>query len=182
MEKIIMTLLVRRVPEENPKYPYAVQISFPGELVLRTANSYAAARLLNTKGEMASVFETTDFYHAHEWRAALLNEQAEYAAAFNGNPKPWYCVMRSLTKSVYDYPGSGDRDRNNGQVWDEIGKSEDGWTTEQSLRGKCQEELDTDWHRRIATVTQERPTSNWAHEAKSISDKGRGPRASAPSS
>jgi hypothetical protein len=72
MSKIVMTLLVRRVPQEDAKYPYAVQVSLPQELI-PSAASLTAARLINSKGAMASVFETLDFYRPHEWRAALLN-------------------------------------------------------------------------------------------------------------
>ena len=175
MDKIVMTLLVRRVPEANAKYPYAIQISFPKELSPGATFPPTAARLINSMGDRASVLETMDFYHPHEWRAALLSEQAQYAATFNGNPKSWYCVMRSLTMNVYDYPGSGDRERNNGQVWDEIDNSGNEWSTERILKGKCQEELDAEWNRRIAQATREPSIAHWAHDAKSISMKGRSP-------
>jgi hypothetical protein len=79
--------------------------------------------------------------------------------------------MRSLTKDVYDFPGSGDKVKNNGQVWEEFGTSEEGWTTERSLRGKCQEELDADWNRRIAQVAKETSASHWIHEQYSAAPK-----------
>ncbi len=173
MDKIVMTLLVRRVPEENAKYPFAVQISLPRELTAGASLFPTAARLINNKGIMASVSETLDFYHPHEWRAALLNEQASYAAAFNGNPKPWYCVMRSFTKDVYDYPGSGDREKNNGQVWAEIDDLDEVWSTEPKLRGKCQEELDAEWNKRVAQAIREPSSADWVQERFLTSLKAR---------
>ena len=81
--------------------------------------------------------------------------------------------MRSLTKSVYDYPGSGDKGQNNGQVWEGI-RTDDGWSTERSLRNKCREELDSDWDKRIAQVKGEPSASGWLQEQFSASlKKGR---------
>jgi hypothetical protein len=145
-----MTLLVRRVPEENAKCPYAVQISLPKELTLGELCSLTSVLLINNMGVKASVLETTDSYHPHEWRAASPSEQAQYTSKFNGNPFPWHCVMRSLSKSVYDYPGGGDKDTNNGQLWTEFGNLNPEWSSERKLSNKCQEELDAEWAKRIA--------------------------------
>jgi hypothetical protein len=146
---------VRRVPEENAKFPYGVQIALPEELTLEGMASLTSVRLINTSGDKASVFQTMDSYHPHEWRAASLGEQTQFAARFNGNPPPWYCVMYSLSKNVFDYPGAGDKNANNGQVWADFGSSDMAWTTGQKLKGKCQEELDDEWNRRMAEVNQE---------------------------
>jgi hypothetical protein len=161
MGKIVMTLLVRRVLEENAKCPYGVQISLPKELTPREMLSLTSVRLISTNGVKASVFETMDSYHPHEWRAASLREQTQFAAKFNANPAPWYCVMFSLSKNVYDYPGAGDKDSNNGQVWADFASSDAAWTTGQALRGKCQEELDAEWNKRMAEVNREQLASGF---------------------
>jgi hypothetical protein len=90
-----------------------------------------------------------DSYHPEEWRAADLSEQAQYAADYNGNPPPWYCVMRTLSRNVYDFPGSGDRESNNGQVWEGMDNLDKEWKTEHTMRRKCEEEQDAEWNMRI---------------------------------
>jgi hypothetical protein len=160
METIVMTLLVRRVPEEDDKCRYAAQIALPRELTLGAASSLTSVRMINRRGVKASVLETTSSYRPQEWRAASLGEQAEFAIRFNGNPPPWPCVMRSLAKNVYDYPGGGDRGTNNGQVWDEIDNSNREWTDERKLKGRCQEELDTEWNKRLSQVKSEQFVSD----------------------
>ena len=67
-----------------------------------------------------------------------------YATQFNGNPQPWYCVTRDLCKSVYDYPGAGDKDTNNGQIWSEIENLDRELKTERKMLKKCEEELETE--------------------------------------
>jgi hypothetical protein len=155
MGKIVMTLLVRRVPEEDSKCPYAVQMALPKELTPGELVSLTSVRLINKSGGKASVLETTESYDPHEWRAATLSEQADFAATFNGNPEPWFCVMRSLTKNVFDFAGAGDRQTNNGQIWGETGESGKVWTSERLLKGKCQEELDADWSKHISEAFRE---------------------------
>ena len=155
MGNIVMTLLVRRVPEENARCPYGVQISLPKELTPGEILSLTSVRLISTNGVKASMFETMDSYHPHEWRAASSSEQTQFAAKFNGNPPPWYCVMYSLSKNVYDYPGAGDKNWNNGQVWADFASSDMAWTTGQNLRGKCQEELDAEWNKRMAEMNKD---------------------------
>jgi hypothetical protein len=150
MGNIVMTLLVPRQPREDAECPYAVQMTFPKEMCPGEMVSYTAARLIHRKGSRSTASETIDTYHPREWRAADLSEQAEYAAQFNGNPQPWYCVIGSLCRSVYDYPGSGDKDTNNGQVWMGIESLEKEWRTGQKTRRKCEEELDAEWNMRVA--------------------------------
>ena len=74
-----------------------------------------------------------DSYRPEQWRAADLAEQAQYASTFGGNPRPWYCVMRTLCRSVYDYPGSGHEESNNGQVWTGIDLLDEEWKTERKM-------------------------------------------------
>ena len=149
MGNIVMTLLVRRQPGETAECPYAVQITFPREMSPGEMTSLTSARLIHRRGIRSTASETIDSYHPEEWRAADLSEQAEFAVEFNGNPQPWYCVTRSLCKSVYDYPGSGDKDTNNGQVWMGVENLDKEWKTERKMRQKCEEELDAEWQARV---------------------------------
>jgi hypothetical protein len=150
---VVMTLLVRRHPVENAECPYAVQITFPKELCPGEITPLTSARLIHRKGSR-SESETIDTYHPEEWRAADLSEQAQYAADFNGNTRPWYCVIGNLCKSVYDYPGSGEKDTNNGQVWTGIENLDRELKTERKIQRKCEEELDAEWKARIAKETK----------------------------
>lgn len=149
MGTVVMTLLVRRQPVENAECPYAVQITFPKELCPGEMTSLTSARLIHRKGSRSTASETIDTYRPEEWRAADLPEQAQYAADFNGNPRPWHCVIGNLCKSVYDYPGSGEKDTNNGQVWTGIEDLDEEWKTERKTRRKCEEELDAEWKNRV---------------------------------
>jgi hypothetical protein len=150
MEHIVMTLLVRRQPVENADCPYAVQITFPREMSPGGMTSLTSARLIHLRGTRSSVSETLDSYLPEQWRAADLSEQARYASQFGGNPRPWYCVMRSLCRSVYDYPGSGHKESNNGQVWTGIDLLDEEWKTERKMHEKCEEELDAEWQARLS--------------------------------
>ena len=163
MEHIVMTLLVQRKPGSNPECPYAVQITFPREMSPGEMTTLTSTRLIHKKGTRSPISENKDSYRPEEWRAADLSEQAQYAAQFNGNPRPWYCVMRSLCKSVYDYPGSGDKDTNNGQVWASMEELEKEWKTKRKMRQRCEEELDAEWNRRFAGErAREEPAFRWA--------------------
>ena len=150
MGNIVMTLLVRRQPDENADCPYAVQITFPREMSPGEMISLTSTRLIHKRGIRSPAHETIDSYRPEEWRAADLAEQAEYVVQFSGNPQPWYCVMRSLCKSVYDYPGSGDKETNNGQVWNDMENLDKEWKTKRKMRQKCEEELDAEWKMRVA--------------------------------
>ena len=153
MGSIVMTLLVRRRPGRNAECPYAVQITFPAEMSPGEMTSLTSVRLIHKRGVSSMPSETLDSYHPEEWRAADLSEQAEYAAHFQGNPRPWYCVMRSLCKSVYDYPGSGDKITNNGQVWAGTEELEREWKEKRRIRRRCEEELDAEWNTLLAGET-----------------------------
>ena len=100
MGNIVMTLLVRRQLKENAECPYAVQITFPKEMCPGEVASFTSAHLLDKRGKRSTASEASYSYHPEEWRAADVSEQAQYAAQFNGNPQPWYCVIGSLYKSV----------------------------------------------------------------------------------
>jgi hypothetical protein len=145
VEHIVMTLLVRRQAEKDSECPYAVQMTLPREMSPGGMTSLTSARLIHKRGMRTTASETIDSYHPQEWRAAELSEQAEYAAQFNGNPQPWFCIMRSLCKSVYDYPGSGDKVTNNGQVWTGIETLDTEWKKEKKVRRRCEEELEAEW-------------------------------------
>lgn len=170
MEHIVMTLLVRREPGDSAGCAYAVQMTFPKELSPGEMVSLTSARLIHKRGNRSTASETIDSYRPQEWRAADLPEQAQYAARFNGNPRPWYCVMRSLCRSVYDFPGSGDRDTNNGQVWAGMENLEKEWKAERKMHQRCREELEAEWEMRFASETgisldgpdDERPAAQWA--------------------
>ena len=54
----------------------------------------------------ASVLETTSSYRPHEWRAASLGEQAEFAMRFKGNPRPWHCVTAQPLEECLRLPGA----------------------------------------------------------------------------
>jgi hypothetical protein len=149
MGKIVMTLLVRRQQSENAGCPYAVQICFPKELSPGEMTSLTSVRFIRRKGPGSSDTEFMDSYHPDEWRAADLSEQARYVLDHNGNPQPWYCVMRTLCKNVYDYPGSGDWYTNNGQAWPSMEILEREWKTEHAMHRKCKEEQDAEWNMRI---------------------------------
>ena len=154
MDQIVMTLLVRRNPEVDAVWPYAVQLALPPDLA-PGGISLTSVRLITREGVKSSILAAMDFYHPQEWRAATLAEQAGYAAVFGGNPQPWYCVMRSLCRNVFDFPGAGDRDSNNGQVWEEVGGAGKEWKTERRLNLSCQEELEADWNRCLSQMRLE---------------------------
>jgi len=145
----MMTLLVRRNAQEKTDYPYAAQIVFPKELNPGETTPLTSVRLIDKSGNRETMLRSLESYHPQEWRAATLAEQAQYAATFNGNPQPWYCVMYSSSESVYDYPGSGDKDTNNGQQWS-IENLESDWKVEARMRQRCEEERSDEWNRRIA--------------------------------
>ncbi len=162
MGNIVMTLLVRRLPEENAECPYAVQITFPKEMCPGEVTSFTSARLIHKKGLRSTASETIEAYRPQEWRAADLSEQANYAVHFDGNPQPWYCVIGSLCKSVYDFPGSGDRDTNNGQVWTGLEILDKEWKTGRKMHEKCEDELDAEWNMRVANeMGQKSSTFQW---------------------
>jgi len=153
MGNIVMTLLVRRQPEENAECPYAVQITLPKEMCPGEMTSLTSARLIQKRGTRSLASETIDSYQPEEWRAADLSEQTQFAACFNGNPQPWYCVIGSLCRSVYDFSGSGDKNTNNGQVWTGIENLDRDWKTGKAHK-KCEEELDAEWNMRVANETR----------------------------
>ena len=149
MGNIVMTLLVPRKPQEETDYPYAAQIVFPKELNPGEATPITSVRLIDKSGKRETMLRSVEFYHPKEWRAATLSEQTQYAANFKGNPQPWYCVLNSTSESVYDYPGSGDKDTNNGQQWS-IENLESDWKVETKMRQRCEEEMGAEFSRRIA--------------------------------
>jgi hypothetical protein len=149
-EKITMTLLVPRKKIENAPYPYAVQIVVPKGQTPGMRTSLTSVRLIHQSGSRATGLETMDTYRPNEWRAAALSEQSQYAIEFRGNPKPWFCFMYSLTTSVYDYRGAGDKNSNNGQQWLEIENLDKEWEAEREMRNNHEEVLAAEWNRRIA--------------------------------
>ena len=106
--------------------------------------SLTSVRFIRGKELRSPATEFMDSYHPDEWRAADLSEQARYVLDYNGNPQPWYCVMRTLCKNVYDYPGSGDRETNNGQAWPGMEILEREWESGHTMHRKCQEEQDAE--------------------------------------
>jgi hypothetical protein len=144
-----MTLLLPRKKMKNAPYPYGVQIAVPKELTPWKSASLTSIRLIHGSGKRATALETMDFYHPKQWRAAAFHEQRKYASAFNGNPRPWYSLLYSITTSVYCYPGAGDKDTNNGQQWSEIENLDKEWEAEREIRYKCEEVLAAEWKRRI---------------------------------
>jgi len=165
MENIVMTLLVRRRPEENAECQYAVQMTLPREMCPGEITSFTSVRLIHKKGIRSPSSAAIDSYDPEEWRAADLGEQALYAAQFGGNPSPWYCVTRNLCKSVYDYPGSGNKDTNNGQVWQGVENLYRELKTERKMLKKCEEELDAEWNMRVALETKTTARSGGADSA-----------------
>jgi hypothetical protein len=157
MGNIVMTLLVRRHSNGNADCPYAVQITFPREMCPGGMTSLTSARLIHGKGVRSPASEPMDCYSPQEWRAAELSEQAQFAVQFGGNPRPWYCIMNSLCKSVYDYPGSGDKDTNNGQVWTSSESFDQEWKAQKKIRQRCEEELEAEWQTTFSVG--ERPSS-----------------------
>jgi hypothetical protein len=145
-----MTLLVPRKKVKDSAYPYAVQMAVPREQAPGETTPLTSVRLIDKNGGRATALETMDSYRPKEWRAAALPEQCQYALEFSGNPQPWYCVIYSLSRNVYDYGGSGDKDTNNGQQWSEIENLEKEWEAEREMRNKVEEVLATEWNRRIA--------------------------------
>jgi hypothetical protein len=150
MDKIVMTLLVLRKPQKNAAYPYAVQIAVPKELSPGKTTPLTSVRLLRKNGSRATAIETMDSYHPMKWRAAAPHEQSQYTLAFKGNPQPWYCLLYSLSTSVFEYRSSGNKDTNNGQYWPEIENLDKEWEAEREMRDKCEETLDAEWNRRVA--------------------------------
>jgi hypothetical protein len=150
-----MTLLVPRQAEKNGTYPFAVQLTFPiiprpGETI-----SLTEVRLIDQNGRRVSAERTLMYYNPEKWRAASLDEQTQYRLLDGGKLKPWYRSSRGSCKSVYDYPGSGDKDTNNGQVWSELEDLDGDWETERQIRQKFQDALDAEQNRRIAKWGEE---------------------------
>jgi hypothetical protein len=114
--------------------------------------SLTSARFIYRGGFQPLSSEAMESYRPQEWRAADCTEQAQFAARFGGNPRPWHCVMRSLCRSVYDFPGSGDQDSNNGQVWADTPELETEWKTQGRMRQLCAEELEAEWNMHLRQV------------------------------
>ncbi len=150
MDRIVMTLLVRRRPQKNAACPYAVQIAVPRELTPQKMSSLTSVRLLHQNGSRATAMETLASYRPEKWQAAAVTEQTLYAAKFKGNPPPWYCLIYSLSTSVFDYPRSGNKETDNGQQWPEIENLDKEWEAEREMRNRCEEVLDAEWKRRMA--------------------------------
>ncbi len=149
-EKIVMTLLVPRTRMKQARYPYAVQMTVPQELTPGKRMSLTSVRLINENGSRATSLETMRHYDPKKWRAANLPEQSQYTLKFDTNPRPWYSIIYSLSKSVYKYRGSGSANTNNGQQWAEIENLVEVWKAEQEVRNKCEEVLAAEWDRRVA--------------------------------
>ena len=162
MNKIVMTLLVRRDPPRSAHRAYAVQITFPKELTPGKVTPLTSVRLIDYKRESGDP-ETLSSYHPEEWRAAALWEQAEFAAGHGGNLQPWFCILHSLSRSVYDYPGGGDKDTNNGQVWADIELAGKRVTTERDLLERCEQEMYAEWSM-IFDSKKRRPPSDLVRE------------------
>jgi hypothetical protein len=163
VDKIVMTLLVRRDPESSTRRPvYAVQMAFPKKVTSGEVTSCASVRLIKD-GIRSSMFPSTDF-HPRDWRAATLAEQADFAASFGGNPQPWHCVMHRLSRDVFDYPDAGDKSTNNGQVWEERGFSAKVLKTERRLALRCQEERDALWNGRLSRSGRKPSATEWIQD------------------
>ena len=155
MGDIVMTLLVLRQPEKNATYPFAVQLTFPitprpGETI-----SLTEVRLIDQNGRRVSAERTLMYYNPEKWQAASLDEQTQYRLLDGGKLKPWYRSSRGSCKSVYDYPSSGDKDTNNGQVWPELEDLDGDWEAEREIRQKFQDAVDAERDRRIAKWGEE---------------------------
>jgi hypothetical protein len=155
MGEIVMTLLVPRQPQENNIYPFAVQMTFPIRLHPGEMISLTEIRLIDQNRRRVSAEKTLMFYDPEKWRAASFDEQAQYKSLNDGKPQPWYRSSRASSKSVYDYPGSGDKESNNGQVWSELENLESDWQAEREIREKFQEALDAERDRRLAKWGEE---------------------------
>ena len=154
MGEIVMTLLLPRQPQENDTYPFVCQMTFPIRLHPGEIVSLTEIRLIDRNGRRVSAEKTLMFYNPGKWRAASYDEQAKYKLN-DGKLKPWYRSSRGSSKSVYDYPGSGDKESNNGQVWAEFENLDGDWEVEREIREKFQELLDAERDRRIARWGEE---------------------------
>jgi hypothetical protein len=155
MGKIVMTLLVPRQPQNDGAHPYAAQMTFPIRLQSQEIISLTEVRLIDPTGRRVSAERTLMYYNPEKWQAASIDEQAQYRLRNGGNPRPWYRSSRASCKSVYDYPGSGDKDSNNGQVWSELESLDSDWEVEREMRQKFQDALDAERDRRIAQWGEE---------------------------
>jgi hypothetical protein len=144
MDKIVMTLLVPRDPPRGAHQAYAVQITFPSELTPGKTTPLTSVRLIDYEREPGDL-ESLGLYRPDEWRAATLWEQAEYAAGHGGNLQPWFNILHSLTTSVYDFAGAGDKDSNNGQVWAEIATPRKRGWIRRGLQQRGEEEMYAEW-------------------------------------
>jgi uncharacterized protein with NRDE domain len=155
MGEIVMTLLVPRQPEKNAIYPFAVQMTFPIKLRPGEIISLTEVRLIDQSGRRVSAERTLMYYNPEKWQAASFDEQAQYRFLDGGKLQPWYRSSRGSCKSVYDYPGSGDKDTNNGQVWSELENLDSDWEAEREIRQKFQDAVDAERDRRIAKWGEE---------------------------
>jgi hypothetical protein len=157
MGEIVMTLLVPKQPEKNATYPFAVQLTFPikprpGEII-----SLTEVRLIDQNRRRVSAERTLMYYNPEKWQAASFDELARYRLleGDGGKLKPWYRSSRGSCKSVYDYPSSGDKATNNGQVWSELENLDSDWEAEREIRQKFQDAVDAERSRRIAKWGEE---------------------------
>lgn len=149
--RIVMTLLMpRNRKAKRARYAYAVQMAIPKEMTPGKTTSLVSVRLIHNNGVRATAPETMGHYDPKKWRAASLPEQSQFVLEFHANPQPWYSVVYSLSKSIFRYRGSGDRDTNNGQRWPEIESLDKKWRAEQNTRNRCEEVLAAEWDRRMA--------------------------------
>lgn len=150
-----MTLLVPIQKDENAAYPFALQMTFPIKLQPREIISLTEVRLIDRNIRRVSADSTLLYYSPEKWQAASFDEQAQYRLLGSGKPRPWYRSSRGSCKSVYDYPGSGDKDSNNGQVWPELESLDSDWEIEREMRQRFQDAMDAERERRIAKWGEE---------------------------
>jgi hypothetical protein len=155
MGEIVMTLLVPRQPQKNEAYPFAVQMTFPIKLQPGETISLTEVRLIDQNGRRVSAERTLMYYNPEKWQAASLDEQAQYRRLDGAKLHPWYRSSRGSCRSVYDYPGSGDKDTNNGQAWSELENLDSDWETEREMRQQFQDAVDAERNRRIAKWGEE---------------------------
>lgn len=155
MGKIVMTLLVPRQTDKNATYPFALQMTFPIKLQPAEIISLTEVRLIDQNVRRVSAERTLLYYSPEKWQAASFDEQAQYRLLDGGKPRPWYRSSRGSCRSVYDYPDSGDKDSNNGQVWSDLENLDSDWEVEREMRERFQGTLDTERERRIAKWGEE---------------------------
>ena len=140
MGKIVMTLLVRRRPQENADCPFAVQITLPRKMSPGEMTSLTSARLIHKEGfRSLSPRPWTRIARKNGARPITPSRRNScFDSAATRDPGIASCAASAAASTTI--PAPWDKETNNGQVWAEIEELKKEWTTKGKMRQLCEEE------------------------------------------